>query len=121
MVGKTVRSSDDSNPQRATPGALGYSPKQVCAAFFLSGLIAAAITAFTSKSAAENEPTPTFSVNRLDKTDRLRSEPSAQRTNSDSWLMPELKAPKQIPDGCEFAFSPIVNRAHANILRACIT
>jgi hypothetical protein len=36
-------------------------------------------------------------------------------------LMPKLKAPKQIPDGCELAFSPIVDREHANILRACIT
>jgi hypothetical protein len=121
MVGATIRSRGNSVPRRATHRALSYSPKQICAAFLLSGLIAAGITAFTSESAAENEPTPTFSVNRLGKTDRLRPEPSAQRTGSDSGLMPELQAPRQIPDGCELAFSPIVDRAYANILRTCIT
>jgi hypothetical protein len=121
MIGTAIRPSDDSKPRRAIPEALGYSPKQICAACLLSGLVAAAITAFTSESAAENEPTPAFSVNRLNKADRLRSEPPARRTSSDSGLMPKLKAPEQIPDGCELAFSPIVSQAHANILRACIT
>jgi hypothetical protein len=122
MIGTTIRlRGDPTSARRTTTEALGFGPRQVCAACLVSGLIAAAITTLTSDSAAEYGPASSFSVNRVNKTDRLQPEPPNQRQNFNSGVAPELRAPKQVPVGCELAFSPIVDRAHANILRACVT
>lgn len=122
MIGTSIRPAGDSRfSRRAMTAAFGFSPKQVCAACLLSGAIAAAITVATSESAAENGLASFFSINRVNKTDRLQPDPPVQRTRDNSGSVRELRAPKQIPVGCELAFSPFVNRAHANILRACIT
>src|SRR5262245_5937012 len=90
--------------------------KGVVAAFVLSALIAGAICALTSP--VNSAAGLTISVNRDAKGDRL---PVAQnvkptRNNSNSYDKP---ASKKALLGCEPAFSPFAQPAHAQIFTHC--
>jgi len=122
MIRRPVHVTDDPRLLRTTtPSAFGFSLKQITAACLFSGLIAGAFSALTSESAADTGPAPAFSVNRVNKTDRLPSAPTAQLTRHKSSSATELRASGPIPAGCERAFSPIVHPARADILRHCLT
>jgi len=107
-------------PRTTAPSVLGL--KQTINACLLSGLIAGAITVVTSERAAPTDTGPTFSVNRINKADRLHLAPVGTRLpplNSSSTIKREVRPP--IPDGCERSFSPIVDPARANIVSYCLT
>ena len=113
MTGTTVRISGATRP--------GYSLKQVAAACLLSALIAGAFSALTSESVAGNGPTSAFSINRADKADRLQLAPSVQSPRRESGSTPVLRMEGRVPVGCDRAFSPVADPAHANVVRHCLT
>ena len=59
------------------------------------------------------------SVNRANKGDRLSQAPAEQPAHS----LPSTEAvvpPKRVPLGCDPAFSPVADPAHANIYKRCL-
>jgi hypothetical protein len=122
MTSITVRVSEDSKRLRTTtPGAIGYSLKQVAAACLLSGLIAGAVTTLTTESSAGRGSTSAFSVNRIDKTDRLPLARDASQPRSNATSTPAVRLQGRVQVGCDSGFSPIVNAARANFIRDCLT
>lgn len=122
MISTIIRVSDDPRHLRtATPGAFGYSLKQVAAACLLSGLIAGAITALTTESSAGSGPTYAFSVNRVDKTDRLPLARDASQPRSNATSTSPVRLQGRVPVGCDRAFSPVADPARANFVRHCLT
>ena len=122
MIGTTVRISDDPMRWRTTtPGAFGYSLKQITAACLMSGLIAGAFTVLTTESPAGNGPISTVLDNRMNKADRLPSATSAQLPRNNSTSTPVLRVKGRIPDGCERAFGPVADAAQANVISRCLT
>jgi hypothetical protein len=112
----------DVTARTATLGAFGHGLKQITAACLLSGLIAGVFSMLTSEGAADTAPATAISVNRLNKADRLPSSPGIQLLRHDSsFPAPELRALGPIPIGCELAFSTLVELAHANIIRGCLS
>ena len=73
------------------------------------------------RPAVKYPPTATISVNRTHKGDRLPQESLAKPNPSFS---PSTKAapdlPKRVPLGCDPAFSPIADPAHAHIHKRCM-
>jgi len=109
------------DPTVRLDGAFRYGPKQVCVACLLSGLVAAAVTALTSESSAENGPIPAITVvNRTAKADRLQPAQSIQRPRHKSTPMLKLRASGQIPVGCELTVSRVVD-PDSDILRGCLS
>jgi len=113
MTGTTVRISG------ATRSC--FSLKQIAAACLLSGLIAGAVTALTSESSAGSGPTSVFSVNRVDKTNRLPVMPAMQAPPRESGSTPAVRVEGRVPVGCDRAFSPVADPARANFVRNCLT
>jgi len=103
-----------------TSGATGpcFSLKRIAAACLLSGLIAGAVTALTAESSAGNAPTSAFSVNRVDKADRL---PTMQVPLRESGSTPAVRLEGRVPVGCDRAFSPVADPSRANFVRNCLT
>jgi hypothetical protein len=123
MFDMTVRPTHASKLLRsATPGAFGYGAKQIIGVCLFSGLIAGAFSVLTSEGVASNAPASAFSVNRLNKADRLASSLEKQLSRHDSSLPASaLRALEPIPYGCELAFSELLHPADENFVRDCLT
>jgi len=59
------------------------------------------------------------SVNRVNKGDRLSQAPAGRSSHS-SPSTEAVTPPKRVPLGCDPAFSPVADPAHANIYKRCI-
>jgi hypothetical protein len=122
MTGITVGIGDQSKlPRAAAPRAFGFSLKQIAAACLLSGLIAGAVSALTSESVASNSPMSAYSVNRVNKADRLPQAPVVQAPRRQLAPTPVLRMEGRVPVGCDRAFSPVADPANANVVRNCLT
>jgi hypothetical protein len=96
----------------------GYSLKKIVAASLLSSFIAGAICALTQPVVAENAAVIATSVDRSNKSDRLRV---AQRPEYNSSSAHKAISSKHSPLGCEPAFSPFANPGRPNLLNYCQT
>jgi hypothetical protein len=89
--------------------------KQIVTAVMTSGLIAGMLTAMPAMPAPLVQNESSLSVNRGAKGDRLPQ----MVTNRQSQI--ETVTPsRRIPIGCDPAFSPIANPAHAHIYKRCM-
>jgi hypothetical protein len=95
--------------------ASGYSLNKIVAAALLSSFIAGTICALTGPVTADNAA---VSVNRSNKTDRLRI---IQRAEHDSSSANTAISSKHTPPGCERAFSPFADPGRPNVLNYCVT
>jgi len=60
------------------------------------------------------------SVNRVNKGDRLSQAPPVDRPSHSSPSTEAVIPPKRVPLGCDPAFSPVADPAHANVYKRCI-
>lgn len=82
----------------------------------------ALIVLTANRPAAKSTPTHSISVNRTNKSDRLRSAWSMRSGSRPIPLSESAPAlPKQVPLGCDRAFSSVADPAHAHIYKRCIT
>jgi hypothetical protein len=98
--------------------ASGYSLKKIVAASLLSSFIAGTICALTGPVIADNAAVIATSVNRSNKTDRLRI---IQRAEHNSSSANKAISSKHAPPGCERAFSPFADPGRPNLLNYCVT
>jgi hypothetical protein len=91
----------------------GHSLKKIVAASLLSSFIAGAICALTEPVVAENAAVIATSVDRSNKSDRLRV---AQRPEHNSSSANKAISSKHSPLGCEPAFSPFADPGRPNLL-----
>jgi len=97
-----------------------YSVRNTLAAVVLSCLAAGGVTAVSARSAAVEQSGQTVFVDRMDKGDRLiPAIKDSQNTGPSSNT--SRAAVTHRPPGCEPAFSPIADPAHADIFRRCLT
>lgn len=95
--------------------------KGISAACLLSALAAGVICTLASPVTAEKTTAITVSVNRATKADRQPiAPPVAQPTRHDS-ISTGKPAPERTLQGCERAFSALVEPKRAHILRSCTT
>jgi hypothetical protein len=100
-------------------GASGYSLNKIVTAALLSSFIAGAICALTGPVTADNAAVIATSVDRSNKTDRLRI---IQRTeHNPSSSANQAVSSKHTPPGCERAFSPFADPGRPNLLNYCVT
>jgi hypothetical protein len=99
--------------------ASGYSLNKIVAAALLSSFIAGTICALTVPVTADNAAVIATSVNRSNKTDRLRIIQRAEH-NSSSANKAAISS-KHTPPGCERAFSPFADPGRPNVLNYCVT
>jgi hypothetical protein len=95
--------------------------KGISAACLLSALAAGVICALASPVTAEKATAATISVNRAGKADRLPIAPSAAQPTRNDSISTGKPAPERALQGCERAFSPLVEPKRAHILRSCTT
>jgi hypothetical protein len=98
--------------------ASGYSLNKIVAAGLLSSFIAGTICALTGPVTANNAAVAATSVNRSNKTDRLRI---IQRAEHNSSSAKTAISSKHTPPGCERAFSPFADPGRPNLLNYCVT
>ena len=98
--------------------ASGYSLNKIVTAALLSCFIAVSICALTGPVTADNAAVFATSVNRSNKTDRLRT---IQRTEHNSSSANRAVSSKHTPPRCERAFSPLADLGRPNLLRYCVT
>ena len=111
----------DLNPRpgrSAMRSASGYGLNKIVTAALLSSFIADSICALTGPVTADNAAVFATSVNRSNKTDRLRT---IQRTEHNSSSANQSVSSKHTPPGCERAFSPFADPGRPNLLRYCVT
>jgi len=92
--------------------------KNFAAALVFSGVAAGGISAITSPVTAGNAAGVTISINRANKSDRLRLPPIAGPTPGNS--ISETPIPRHAPMDCEPAFSPITDPGLAHIINYCL-
>lgn len=82
----------------------------------------ALIVLTANRPAVKSTPTHSISVNRTSKSDRMRSAWSMRSGSKPRPLSESAPAlPKQVPLGCDRAFSSVADPAHAHIYKRCIT
>ena len=111
----------DRNPRSGRSimrGASGFSLNKIVVASLLSSFIAGAICALTGPVIADNATVVAVSVDRSNKTDRLRI---IQRVEHNSSSANKGASSKHTPPGCERAFSPYADPGRPNLLNYCVT
>ena len=103
--------------RRVLRRASGYSLNKIVAAGLLSSFIAGTICALTGPVTADNAAVAATSVNRSNKTDRLRIIQRAEHNPSSATAV----SSKHTPPGCERAFSPFAEPGRPNLLNYCVT
>jgi hypothetical protein len=104
-----------------------FSFKEVGVAVLLSFAATCAVAAVSERSAAQGVQTApislgTITVDRTNKGDRLpQMLPLSGRPLSGGPPPASPAAPGAIPVGCDRAFSPIVNPAHADVYLRCLS
>jgi hypothetical protein len=100
-----------------------FGQKAVAASSFLifcslgAGILGAANA---PRASARSTPTETTEVNRLNKADQLTASPDRQAQQKTSPRLGEMKTSLQRPPlGCDPAFSPVADPAHAGIYKRC--
>ena len=107
----------DRNPRAGRSlmrGASGYSINKIV----LSSFIAGTICALTGPVTANNAAVAATSVNRSNKTDRLRI---IQRPEHNLSSANKAVSYTHTPRGCERAFSPFADPGRPNLLNYCVT
>jgi hypothetical protein len=94
------------------------SARNIAAAVVLSCLAAGGVTAVSAGSAALESGGQPISIDRADKGDRLI--PAIKR-NLNTRPSDTSGAVSHRPPGCEPAFSPIADPAHADFFKRCLT
>jgi hypothetical protein len=91
------------------------------AAVVFSLAASCAAYALTDRSTASGmQPTPTVTVDRTNKGDRL-PQASPPEQSSSSLVPAKPTSPKRVPIGCEPAFSPVADPAGAHIFLRCLS
>jgi hypothetical protein len=111
----------DRNPRpgRSVRGASGYSLNKIVTAALLSSFIAGTICALTAPVTADNAAVIAASVDRSNKTDRLRIIQRAEHNSSSA--NKTVSYTTHAPPGCERAFSPFADPGRPNLLNYCVT
>jgi hypothetical protein len=115
------RTASDRNPragQSVVRSASGYSLNKIVAAALLSSFIAGTLCALTGPVTADNASIIAASVERSNKTDRLRIMQRAEHNSSSS---NKAVSYTHTPPGCERAFSPYADPGRPNVLNYCVT
>jgi hypothetical protein len=110
----------DRNPRpgrSVVRGASGYSLDKILTAALLSSFIAGAICALTGPVTTDAAAIAA-SVDRSNKTDRLRI---IQRAEHNSSSTNKTVSYTHTPPGCERAFSPFADPGRPNLLNYCVT
>jgi hypothetical protein len=115
---QTARDRNPRPGRSVMRSASGYSLNKIVTAALLSSFIAGTICALTGPVTADNVAVIATSVNRSNKTDRLRI---IQRTEHKSSSANRAVSSKHTPPGCERAFSPFADPGRPNLLRYCVT
>jgi hypothetical protein len=98
--------------------ASGCSLNKIVTAALLSSFIAGTICALTAPVTADNAAVIAASVDRSNKTDRLRI---IQRAEHNSSSANKTVSYTHTPPGCERAFSPFADPGRPNLLNYCVT
>jgi hypothetical protein len=98
--------------------ASGHSLNKIVAAALLSSFIAGTICALTGPVTADSAAVIAASVDRSNKTDRLRV---IQRAEHNSSSANKAVFYTHTPPGCERAFSPFADPGRPNLLNYCVT
>jgi hypothetical protein len=94
-----------------------FDLKTTVAALIVSCLAAGAFCAVNGPSVAKDETAPAFVVDRTLKGDRLL--PNARLTNGAAPSSPAKSSLRKVPLGCDRAFSPVADPAHAHVFGRC--
>lgn len=94
-----------------------FDLKATAAALLVSCLTAGAFCAVNGPGVAKEERTPMVLVDRTIKGDRLA--PNPVLTDVPTPSSPTKSAPRKVPLGCDRAFSPAVDPAHAHVFGRC--
>lgn len=94
-----------------------FDLKATVAALLVSCLAASAFCAVNGPSVAKDKTAPLIFVDRTLKGDRLR--PNARLTNGAAPASPTESSPRKVPLGCDRAFSPAADPAHAHVFGRC--
>jgi|SRR5215469_6275787 len=111
----------DQNPRSGRSvmrGASDYSLNKIVTAALLSSFIAGTICALTGPVTADNAVVIAASVDRSNKTDRLRIIQHAEHNSSSA---NKGVSSNHTPPGCERAFSPYADPGRPNLLNYCVT
>ena len=95
--------------------------KGISAACLLSALAAGVICTLAGPVTAEKATAVTISVNQAGKADRLPIAPPVARPTRHDSISTRKPAPERALQGCERAFSALVEPKRAHILRSCTT
>jgi len=115
---QTARDRNPRPGRSVMRSASGYSLNKIVTAALWSSFIACTICALTAPVTADNASVIATSVNRSNKTHRLRI---IQRTEHKSSSANRAVSSKHTPPGCERAFSPFADLGRPNLLRYCVT
>ena len=96
---------------------LFFDLKSTAAALFVSCLAAGAFCAVIGPSVAKDERAVVVLVDRTLKGDRLPQ--NTLVTNGPASSLPTTSLPRKVPLGCDRAFSPTADPAHAHIFGRC--
>lgn len=102
------------------PNASFLNLKEIGAAILLSAAATCAVIAATDRSAADGLGVGTIVVNRTNKGDRL-PQATPPRPLSSSLSPTTPAAPRNMPLGCDRAFSPVADPANAGIFLRCLS
>lgn len=94
-----------------------FELKATAAALLVSCLAAGAFCAVNGPSVAKEERAPVIFVDRTMKGDRLP--PNALLTNGPAPSSPAKSSSRRVPLGCDRAFSPVADPAHAHVFGRC--
>jgi hypothetical protein len=94
-----------------------FDLKVAVAAMLVSCLIAGAFCAVSGPSVAKDETAPVYFVDRTLKGDRLT--PNAPLANGPAPASPAKSSLRKVPLGCDRAFSPAADPAHAHVFGRC--
>jgi len=97
----------------------GNGSKQIVGAFLLSAMFAG-VASIATTGFADGAKLSVTSVNRTHKGDRLPQASNLQRPESNSNFM-KLSPSRNVPPGCDPAFSPVADPERGRIFGRCVT